>query len=118
MPRGRLWSCANEAEFGRASEFSTAAQTERKQSMNVEPGSLDAGFSTYNFTRRQLLRRVGTGVATLGALSLSAQVLLLAERAARQKRWREILRIERADRQWEAAHREKREKVIEQMRMD
>ena len=70
--------------------------------MNVEPGSLDAGFAAKNFNRRQFLRRVGTGVATLGALSLSAQVLLLAERAARQKRWREILRIERADRRWHA----------------
>jgi hypothetical protein len=68
--------------------------------MKVEPGSTGAGFAPENVSRRKFLRRVGTGVVALGSLSLAAQVSLSAERAARQKRWREILRIERADRRW------------------
>src|SRR6266699_959799 len=66
----------------------------------LEPGSIDADLAHENFSRRQFMRRVGTVVASVGSLSLAAQVLSSAEREARQNRWREILRIERADRRW------------------
>ncbi len=69
--------------------------------MNMEPGSIDAHLSPENVSRRQFLRRAGMGVAVVGSLSLAAQVLSSAERTARRQRWREILRIERADRRWD-----------------
>jgi len=68
--------------------------------MHVKPGSIGAGVASENYSRRQFLRRAGTGLGALGSLSLPAQALASAERSARRQRWREILRIERADRRW------------------